>query len=144
MIKIEGQLVEVTPDVYYAYFRMERQDEKRQAHDVVSYDAIDDREMVGSAAIPDLLSPGMEDMAISQELKERLHHAVESLPRAKRELIKAIYFDGLSEREYAKMKGISQMGANKQRRKILSKLKCILGYYRRFLIFCFQNNSETG
>ena len=26
MIKVGGKLVEVTPDVYYAYFRMERQE----------------------------------------------------------------------------------------------------------------------
>ena len=26
MIKVEGNLVEVTPEVYYAYFRMERQE----------------------------------------------------------------------------------------------------------------------
>ena len=36
MIKVEGKLIEVTPDVYYAYFRMERQErwqeEKQQEH----------------------------------------------------------------------------------------------------------------
>lgn len=41
MIKVEGKLVEVTPDVYYAYFRMERQErwqeEKQQGHAVMSY-----------------------------------------------------------------------------------------------------------
>lgn len=26
MIKVNGKLVEVTPEVYYAYFRMERQE----------------------------------------------------------------------------------------------------------------------
>lgn len=52
MIKVEGKLVEVTPDVYYAYFRMERQErwqeEKQQGHAVMSYDALDDGE-TGSA-----------------------------------------------------------------------------------------------
>ena len=36
MIKVEGKLIEVTPDVYYAYFHMERQErwqeEKQQEH----------------------------------------------------------------------------------------------------------------
>ena len=41
LIKIQGKLIEVSEDVYYAYFRMERQErwqeEKKQEHDVVSY-----------------------------------------------------------------------------------------------------------
>ena len=55
IIKVEGKLVEVTPDVYYAYFRMERQErgqeEKKQQHDVFSYDALDNCETVGMEAI---------------------------------------------------------------------------------------------
>ena len=51
IIKVEGKLVEVTPEVYYAYFRMERQErgqeEKKQQHDVFSYDALDNCETVG-------------------------------------------------------------------------------------------------
>ena len=38
IIKVEGKLVEVTPEVYYAYFRMERQErsqeEKKQRNEV--------------------------------------------------------------------------------------------------------------
>ncbi len=48
MIKVEGKLVEVTPEVYYAYFRMERQarsqEEKKAYNKVMSYDALDDEE----------------------------------------------------------------------------------------------------
>lgn len=44
MIKIEGKLIEVSLDVYYAYFRMERQErgqeEKKQRNAVVSFDSI--------------------------------------------------------------------------------------------------------
>ena len=46
IIKVEGKLVEVTPEVYYAYFRMERQErgqeEKKAYNQVMSYDALDD------------------------------------------------------------------------------------------------------
>ena len=45
MINIQGKLIEVSEDVYYAYFRMERQErrqeEKQQKHGVVSYNALD-------------------------------------------------------------------------------------------------------
>lgn len=130
MIKVEGKLVEVSSEVYYAYFRMERQErwqeEKQQGHAVVSYDALDDGETVGMEAVPDLTSPSLKEMAISQDINTRLHHAIAALPRAERELIQAIYFEGMSERDYAKQKGISQRGANKQRRKIMSKLRMFL------------------
>lgn len=130
MIKIQGDLIEVSEDVYYAYFRMERQErwqeEKKQVHDVLSYDALDNEEIVGAEMIPDLTSPSLEENVISRELKDRLHHAVEALPRGERELIHAIYVEGKSEREYAKQQGCSQNKIYKRRIKILSKLKMFL------------------
>ena len=105
IIKIQGELIEVTPDVYYAYFRMERQErwqeEKKREHEVMSYDALDNGETVGAEAIPDLTSPSLEEIALTRELHDRLHHAVAALPKAERELIRAIYFEGLTEKEYA-------------------------------------------
>ena len=131
VIKIQGKLIEVSEDVYYAYFRMERQErwqeEKKQEHGVVSYDALDNGETVGAEAVPDLISPSLEDLAIETELHNRLHHALEALPRAERELIQAIYFEGLTEKEYAQRSGMSQTGVSYRRRKILSKLKLFLG-----------------
>ena len=130
VINIHGKLIEVSEDVYYAYFRMERQErwqeEKKQAHEVVSYDALDNGEMSGVEAIQDMASPSMEELAIAKELNERLHHAVDALPKAERELIRAIYFEGLTEKEYAKRTGMSQTGISYRRRSILSKLKLFL------------------
>ena len=132
VIKIQGQLVEVSPEVYYAYFHMERQErwqeEKQQEHGVMSYDALDNAETVGQENIADAGSPGLEENIIAEELRSRVRHAVAALPKAERELIQAIYYEGLSERVYAKQHGISQRGANKQRRKILSKLKMFLDF----------------
>lgn len=130
MIKIQGKLIEVSEAVYYAYFRMERherwQEEKKQEHEVVSYDALDNSETVGAEAVPDLTSPSMEELAIAKELNNRLHHAVEALPKAERELIRAIYFEGQTEADYGERTGMSQTGISYRRRKILSKLKLFL------------------
>lgn len=132
IIKVEGKLVEVTPDVYYAYFRMERQErwqeEKLQGHDVVSYDALDNTETVGVEVLPDLKLPSMEEVIMTREIYEKLHRAVEALPKEERDLIHAIYFEGKSEREYAKILGISQNSTLKRRRKILSKLKKTMNF----------------
>lgn len=39
------------------------------------------------------------------------------------ELIQALYFECLTEREYAQRIGISQKGVNKRRQKVLEKLR---------------------
>ncbi|WP_458462737.1 sigma-70 family RNA polymerase sigma factor [Paenibacillus sp.] len=130
MIKVQGNLIEVSEDVYYAYFRMDRQErwqeEKKQGHDVVSYDALDNSETVGAEAIQDMNSPGMEELVIANELKERLHNIVAALPKPERELIQAIYFEDIPVSDYAKRVGLSHRGINKQRKRILSKLKMLL------------------
>ena len=130
MIKVEGKLVEVTPDVYYAYFRMERQErgqeEKKRRNVVVSYDALDTEGTTGAEAVPDLIVPSLEHQIISREIRDTLHQAVDALPKAERDLIKAIYFEGMTENDYAKVSGMSQTGVSYRRRKILSKLKLLL------------------
>ncbi|MCI7020212.1 MAG: sigma-70 family RNA polymerase sigma factor [Clostridiales bacterium] len=132
IIKVEGKLVEVTPEVYYAYFRMERQErsqeEKKQRNEVLSYDALDNGETVGIEAVPDLTSPSMEERAVTREICEKLHRAVDALPRAERELIQTIYFDGFTEKEYAVSSGLSQQGVSYRLRKILSKLRNFMDF----------------
>lgn len=136
MIKVGGKLVEVTPDVYYAYFRMERQErwqeEKQQGHAVMSYDALDDGETVGVEVVPDLTTPSMEEAVMTREIHEKLHRALDALPKAERELIQAIYFDGFTEKEYAVSSGLSQQGVSYRLRKILSKLRIFMNFMGSF------------
>ena len=130
LIRLQGKLIEVSEDVYYAYFQMERQErtqeEKYQRNHVVSYDALDNGETVGVEGVADLETPSMEELVMAKELRDRLHHAIEALPRAERELIRAIYFEDMTEKEYAKRTGMSQTGISYRRRNILSKLKLFL------------------
>lgn len=136
IIKVEGKLVEVTPEVYYAYFRMERrerwQEEKKQEHNVVSYDALDDGETVGIEAMPDLTLPSMEESAMTKEIHEKLQRAVGALPKVERELIQAIYFNDLTENEYAVSSGLSQQVISYRLKKILSKLRAFMNFIGSF------------
>ena len=136
MIKIEGKLIEVSHDVYYTYFRMERQErgqeEKKQRNAVVSYDALDTEETTGAEAMPDLIAPSPEQQLITREIWEMLHRAVDALPRAERELIKAIFFEGFTEQQYAVASGTSQQGVSYRLRKTLSKLKMFLNFIGSF------------
>ena len=136
MIKIEGKLIEVTQDVYCAYFRMERQErgqeEKKQRHAMVSYDALDTEETTGAEAMPDLITPSQEQQIIAQESRGTLHRAIDALPQSERELIKAIFFEGLTEQQYAEASGTSQQGVSYKLRKTLSKLKKFLNFIGSF------------
>ena len=65
---------------------------------------------------------------MTREIHEKLHHAVDALPKAERELIQAIYFDGFTEKEYAVSSGLSQQGVSYRLRKILSKLRTFMDF----------------
>ena len=79
LIKIQGKLIEVSEDVYYAYFHMERQErtqeEKHKRNDVFSYDSLDDGEIVGIESIADMTAPSLEEQAIAKEMHERLQQS---------------------------------------------------------------------
>ena len=113
--------------------RQERwQEEKQWGHAVVSYDALDDGETVGVEVVPDLTTPSMEEAVMTREIHEKLHRAVDALPKAERELIQAIYFDGFTEKEYAVSSGLSQQGVSYRLRKILSKLGTFMDFMGSF------------
>lgn len=130
MINIHGQLIEVSEDVYYAYFRMERQErwqeEKKVEHNVLSYDALDNPETLGIENVVDATALTLEELAEAHELRDRVQHAVDLLPRAERNLIRAIYYEELSEREVAKRHGVSQNKIFKQRKRALANLRMLL------------------
>ena len=120
-IRLHGKEIEVSEDVYYAYFQVARQertqDEKLQRNHVVSYDAMDNEGMVGAEAFEDLEAPSME------------------------ELIRAIYFEGMTEKEYAKWTGMSQTGISYRRRSILSKLKLSWILWEVFANLCYTSTA---
>lgn len=129
-IKVQGALVEVTREVYLAYYSVERHtrtlDEKDVRNGKVLYSALDTEETLGEEMIPDFGAARVEDVAIGNVLCEKLRQCLALLPEQERELIQALYFEGLTEREYAQRIGISQKGINKRRHKIMDKLRAMM------------------
>lgn len=127
IIRVEGKLVEVTPDVYYAYFRMKRQEqgqeEKKEYNHVFSYNSLDTEEMLAIEKFPDEDSPSVEETVIANDMHTRLHRALDMLPKGDRELLKAIYFDDKTEKSYGREVGMSQKSVSYQRRKALMNLR---------------------
>lgn len=129
-IRVDGILVEVSEEVYRAYYSIERHtrtlDEKDTRNGKVLYSDLDTKELLGEEMIPDTDSEPVEDSAIHNVLCEELHQCLAILPKQDAELIQALYFDRLTEREYAQQIGMSQKGVNKRRQKILDKLRTMM------------------
>ncbi len=58
--------------------------------------------------------------------KAALHKALNCLPKPERELIQAVYFNGMTDQQYAGQLGISQQMINRKKHRILKKLKELL------------------
>lgn len=129
-IPIEGVRIEVEKDVYEAYYKMSRRErymeERDESNGVVSYHAIEANGIDGEAGLRDLSVDSMETIALAKELREQLHRCISALPKAERELIHAIYFDGMTEAEYAQKANLSQSGVSRKQKKTLSKLKKLM------------------
>lgn len=129
-IKVQGQLVLVTEEVYLTYYRMNRRErhleEKDRAHGVFSYHALDTGETNGEDVIPDIVSPRVEDLIMDKLIAEKLHKCIVQLAAEEQELIYALFFRSISERQYAEMTGIPQKTINDRRHRILAKLKKLM------------------
>ena len=130
IIKIDDVLVEVSREVYDAYYSVERHlrtlDEKDERNGTVQYSNLDTKETLGVEMLQDLTAEPVEDEALLRVLSERLHQCLSLLPVSDQKLIRAIYFMNLTEREYASQIGLSQKGVNKRKHKILKKLRKML------------------
>lgn len=131
-IPIEGKLIEVEENVYIAYYKMGRRErylvERDQKNGVLSYDALDQDGIVGQEMMNDPEADSLEDLVLAKEMKSKLHRCIEILSKSERELILAIYFDGMSDMEYSKRIRKSQQTVSYRRKKVLSKLKRLMNF----------------
>ena len=126
-IRSKNVLVEVSKEVYEEYHRIERHldtlIEKDARHNTVSYDALD-VDTVETVTNHD--GKSVEDIAVERILTEKLLQCLQRLPPEEQAIIKALYYEGLSERQFSVISGIPQKTINYRKRKILMKLKKIL------------------
>ena len=135
LIFVDGQAVEVTDEVFAAYSQMDRQEryqeELLQDNPYVSLEKLADacvpieEYMLEQAPSPEDICISMEDAAEQAALLRLLPEALEQLTESERELIRALYFEGVPVREYARQKGVRLFVIQKRRDRILAKLKNI-------------------
>ncbi len=135
IIMIDGQDIPVSDVVYAAYSQMGRQEryqeELREEIPHVSLDKLAaacvpiEEYMLEQAPSPEDIRISMEDQAEQSALLRLLPEAMEQLAESERELIQALFFEGISAREYARRTGVTLRAIQKRRDRILAKLKNI-------------------
>lgn len=125
-----GTLVPVTQEVYQAYYQAKRHDktlcEKDERNGLVSYDGMDTEDILGEEMIPDRDTVSVEDTAIANILRGKLRYCLTLLDAPDWELIHALYFEGMSERQLSKRTGIPQRTINDRKQRTLRTLKKLL------------------
>lgn len=126
-IRVPEALVEVSKDLYSEYHRIERHlstlEEKDARHGLVSLSGLDTRRASIEETIADQNTEPIEDQVIAKLMAAKLKRCINMLPSAERELIRAIYYDGMSERQVASKTGIHYMTLHSRKKRILGKLK---------------------
>ena len=126
-IRIPEALVEVTEEVYHAYHQEDRRgrtvEEKDQRNGLTSYDELDTDELSGQEMIPDREAVSVEDIVIDRVMRDKLRYCLALLPDSDRQLISALFFDGLSERKLSSKTGIHHMTIHSRKAAILRILK---------------------
>lgn len=129
LIPLHGMLMEVTEDVYEDFCKNERRqrylDECSLKNGEFSYDMLTTDDFNGEDILVDRSPDILEDI-INQEMLDKLREAVLLLSDEEMELIQALFYDGLTEREYARKKGIYHNAVHKRKIRILAKIKKIL------------------
>ena len=128
-IRIENQVVDVTEEVYQAYYRMKNHEDYIERRDrengLAHYQALDCEEMKGEDILPDENTDILTELVVQEE-KAALWEALGQLKERDRELIEELYFNERTERELAEMLGVRQPAIHKRKVRILETLKSFL------------------
>ena len=138
IITVFGQDVEVSDEIFDTYSQMDRRERyigedipaeseislERTIEDGIHIKTLENAEL--SAEEYCLLEEEAEHEA---KMLDELPKVIESLPESDKKLIKALYYDGYSTREYAQKLGITQAAMLKRRNRILKYLK---KYFEKF------------
>ena len=117
-IKIDDQPIEVSEEVYRAYKRpawTERKRREVRAEHELSFDLMGDAAIASASLLEDAV---VNSLALREALAE--------LTADERALVDALFFEGLTEREYAARMGIAQKNINKKKQRVLLTLKNFL------------------
>ena len=133
IITVDGVDVEVAENVYLAYSQADRREryvrEEMESGKLLSLDKLLEDE-VPLEPLGVEMSPSAEDTAAEREETsetamqlKRLTEALPELNTAERQLLQALYFEGIPAREYARQLGVYHRTVLYRRDQLLEKLR---------------------
>ena len=139
---INGEYVDVNEEIYTAYLKGQRKmnyfEKDLKSERVIKDKNGDIKKIIPSRedSLDRLLSDNLRQFSDNSESVEtvvqtndeidKLHIALKQLSADEWAIIKMLFYDEMSERDTAKVLGISQVAVNKRKHRILKKLKKII------------------
>ncbi|GHU35312.1 hypothetical protein FACS1894105_03770 [Clostridia bacterium] len=110
---------------YEEYHRKHKRHTKDKNGDIIELPSLEDsyeRLLEKDVQFPDD-SPSPEQLLIDAAELDELYNCLGLLDEKERKLIDALFFEGMTEREYASVLGITHQAVSQKRRKIILKIK---------------------
>ena len=139
---INGDYIDVTDEIYTVYLKGQRKmsyfEKDLKSERVIKDKNGDIKKIIPSRedSLDRLLSDNLRQFSDNSESVEtvvqtndeidKLHIALKQLSANEWVIIKMLFYDEMSERDTAKVLGISQVAVNKRKHRILKKLKKII------------------
>lgn len=120
-----GMQISVSPEIYSAYYRPEWREHKREQRDrqrILSYD----RFLVDGFPVENHMSfkaENVEDIIMKKLTLEKLRFEISLLSEKEQQLIRELYGNKLSEREYAQKYNMPASTVHMRKKRILENLK---------------------
>ena len=127
-IMVDGQKIEVSTEVYEAYSRMDRRERylyEREEGLLLSLEQLAENNVPLHSLTGRHVSSA-EDDALRQMDYEGLRLALGSIAPECQQMIKALFFDGFTERQYAVKMGVSQPTIHQRKVMALVQMKKLL------------------
>lgn len=128
-IPLHGMLMEVTPEEYIRFYQEQRRqkylDERSESNGDISVDMLTTDAMNGADILVSPEEP-VDEQAIRQVMMDKLKSALLLLTADEMDLIYALFYEGLTERQYADQKGVYRNAVHKKKQRILKKIKNFL------------------
>lgn len=132
LVHIDGQDVDVSKSLYEEYTRIERRERYLVERDIgvcLSLERFSEDELCGEhladsgqRSLEDTVLDGLDAQQQAQQLAI-LRITLPQLTKKEQSLIRALYFDGIAQREYARQQGVSLRAVQKQHERILRQLQ---------------------
>lgn len=128
-VPLHGMLMEVTPEQYADFYRAKNRqrylDRRSAENGDISIDMLTTDEFNGADILIDTAEP-VDEQVIRKVMTDKLIAMLSLLSEDEQELIRKLFYEGLTEREYAAEKGIYHNAVHKKKVRILEKLKKLL------------------